>query len=67
MVLVQNYALAVFLCAVAMICWGSWQNRYRANRLKCQYGLKEDQLLLLCGGYLSGKSLKTLQKEQICS
>jgi len=26
MVLVQNYALAVFLCAVAMICWGSWQN-----------------------------------------
>jgi glucose uptake protein len=26
MLLVQNYALAVFLCAVAMICWGSWQN-----------------------------------------
>jgi len=26
MVLIQNYALAVFLCAVAMICWGSWQN-----------------------------------------
>ncbi len=26
MVLVQNYALAVFLCALAMICWGSWQN-----------------------------------------
>ncbi len=26
MILVQNYALAVFLCAVAMICWGSWQN-----------------------------------------
>ena len=26
MVLVQNYTLAVFLCAVAMICWGSWQN-----------------------------------------
>ena len=26
MVLVQNYALAVLLCAVAMICWGSWQN-----------------------------------------
>ena len=26
MVLVQNYALAVFLCFVAMICWGSWQN-----------------------------------------
>jgi glucose uptake protein len=26
MVLVQNYALAVILCAVAMICWGSWQN-----------------------------------------
>lgn len=26
MVLVQNYSLAVFLCFVAMICWGSWQN-----------------------------------------
>mgnify|MGYP000195952809 CR=1 FL=1 len=26
MVLVQNYALAVFLCIIAMICWGSWQN-----------------------------------------
>jgi glucose uptake protein len=26
MVLVQNYALAVFLCFIAMICWGSWQN-----------------------------------------
>ena len=26
MVLVQNYTLAVILCAVAMICWGSWQN-----------------------------------------
>jgi len=26
MFLVQNYTLAVLLCAVAMICWGSWQN-----------------------------------------
>lgn len=26
MVLVQNYTLAVFLCVLAMICWGSWQN-----------------------------------------
>ncbi|MDY0098929.1 MAG: multidrug DMT transporter permease, partial [Bacteroidales bacterium] len=26
MVLVQDYALAVFLCVIAMICWGSWQN-----------------------------------------
>ena len=26
MVLVQNYTLAVTLCALAMICWGSWQN-----------------------------------------
>ncbi len=26
MVLIQNYPLAVFLCAIAMICWGSWQN-----------------------------------------
>ncbi len=26
MVLVQNYSLAVLLCALAMVCWGSWQN-----------------------------------------
>ena len=26
MVLVQNYGLAIFLCAIAMICWCSWQN-----------------------------------------
>jgi len=26
MVLVQNYTLAVFLCILAMVCWGSWQN-----------------------------------------
>ena len=26
MVLVQNYTLAVLLCVLAMICWGSWQN-----------------------------------------
>ena len=26
MVLVQNYSLAVFLCFIAMVCWGSWQN-----------------------------------------
>ncbi len=26
MVLIQNYSLAVFLCFLAMVCWGSWQN-----------------------------------------
>jgi glucose uptake protein len=26
MVLIQNYAFAVTLCFLAMICWGSWQN-----------------------------------------
>jgi glucose uptake protein len=26
MVLVENYSLAVLLCILAMICWGSWQN-----------------------------------------
>lgn len=26
MFLVQNYGLAIFLCVIAMICWGSWQN-----------------------------------------
>jgi glucose uptake protein len=26
MVLVQNYGFAVVLCALAMVCWGSWQN-----------------------------------------
>lgn len=26
MIIVQNYTLAVILCIMAMICWGSWQN-----------------------------------------
>lgn len=26
MFLVQNYGVAIFLCVIAMICWGSWQN-----------------------------------------
>jgi glucose uptake protein len=26
MILVENYTLAVLLCILAMICWGSWQN-----------------------------------------
>jgi len=26
MILVENYTLAVLLCVLAMICWGSWQN-----------------------------------------
>jgi glucose uptake protein len=26
MILVENYTLAVLLCFLAMICWGSWQN-----------------------------------------
>jgi glucose uptake protein len=26
MILIENYTLAVMLCILAMICWGSWQN-----------------------------------------
>jgi len=26
MIIVENYTLAVILCILAMICWGSWQN-----------------------------------------
>ncbi len=26
MILVQNYTLAVLMCVLAMVCWGSWQN-----------------------------------------
>lgn len=26
MILIQNYALAIFFCVLAMICWGSWAN-----------------------------------------
>jgi len=26
MILIENYMLAVMLCILAMICWGSWQN-----------------------------------------
>jgi glucose uptake protein len=26
MIVIQNYTLAIILCVMAMICWGSWQN-----------------------------------------
>lgn len=39
MVLVQNYALAVFLCAIAMICWGSWQNTRNLIGLQWRFEL----------------------------
>jgi glucose uptake protein len=39
MVLVQNYALAVFLCVIAMICWGSWQNTRNLIGLEWRFEL----------------------------
>ncbi|RPJ55597.1 MAG: multidrug DMT transporter permease [Acidobacteria bacterium] len=29
MFVIENYAVAVFLCVLAMLCWGSWQNTYK--------------------------------------
>ena len=26
MFIVENYTLAVFLCIITMLCWGSWAN-----------------------------------------
>ncbi|HOO98254.1 MAG TPA: GRP family sugar transporter [Bacteroidales bacterium] len=39
MVLVQNYALAVFLCFLAMVCWGSWQNTRNLIGLQWRFEL----------------------------
>ena len=39
MVLVQNYTLAVFLCVLAMICWGSWQNTRNLIGLEWRFEL----------------------------
>jgi glucose uptake protein len=39
MVLVQNYALAVFLCVIAMVCWGSWQNTRNLIGLEWRFEL----------------------------
>jgi glucose uptake protein len=34
MILVENYTLAVLLCILAMICWGSWQNTQPTGKLR---------------------------------
>lgn len=39
MILVENYALAVFLCFLAMICWGSWQNTRNLIGLQWRFEL----------------------------
>jgi len=39
MVLVQKYTLAVFLCVLAMICWGSWQNTRNLIGLEWRFEL----------------------------
>jgi len=39
MVLVTNYFLAVALCALAMICWGSWQNTRNIAGLSWRFEL----------------------------
>jgi glucose uptake protein len=39
MVLISNYALAVSLCFLAMICWGSWQNTRNLAGLSWRFEL----------------------------
>ncbi|HEX2395735.1 MAG TPA: GRP family sugar transporter [Bacteroidales bacterium] len=39
MVLVENYTLAVLLCILAMICWGSWQNTQNLAGKKWRFEL----------------------------
>jgi glucose uptake protein len=39
MVLITNYALAVSLCFLAMICWGSWQNTRNLAGLQWRFEL----------------------------
>ncbi|MGM9790437.1 MAG: multidrug DMT transporter permease [Candidatus Cryptobacteroides sp.] len=37
MVIIHNYALAVFLCFVIMLCWGSWGNTQKAAAKSWRY------------------------------
>ena len=37
MVIVHNYALAVVLCFVIMLCWGSWGNTQKAAAKSWRY------------------------------
>lgn len=39
MVLVQDYTLAIILCTLAMICWGSWQNTRNLIGLEWRFEL----------------------------
>jgi glucose uptake protein len=39
MLLVENYTLAVMLCVLAMICWGSWQNTRNLAGLSWRFEL----------------------------
>lgn len=39
MILVENYTLAVALCFLAMICWGSWQNTRNVAGLTWRFEL----------------------------
>jgi glucose uptake protein len=39
MISINNYLLAIFLCVLAMTCWGSWQNTRNVAGLKWRFKL----------------------------
>ena len=39
MVIVNSYALAVFLCFIIMLCWGSWGNTQKLAAKSWRYEL----------------------------
>lgn len=56
MVIVQSYALAVFMCIITMLCWGSWSNtqklaskEWRFQLFYWDYALGVVLLMLLAG------------------
>ena len=56
MVIVQSYGLAVFMCIITMLCWGSWGNtqklaskEWRFQLFYWDYALGIVLLMLLAG------------------
>lgn len=39
MVIIDNYSIAVILCIVTMICWGSWANTLKLAKKDWAYPL----------------------------
>jgi len=39
MYIIENYSVAVFLCLITMLCWGSWANTQKLSSKKWSFQL----------------------------